>query len=126
MITDIFKCLRILCGRIRESTTKLEPPNFESNRKELYKLYLFLKNWIKAKLPGPAQLMSRLIVFMNGPPLNQFLNSRAKETLQLFGELNPWFHEKFGNNLFGAKLSIEFLAKLENGEHLNNIIIVLL
>lgn len=60
--------------------------------------------------------MSRLIVFMNGAPLNQFLNCRVKETLQLFGELNPWFHEKFGDSSFGTKLSTEFLAKLEHGK----------
>ncbi|KAF7637225.1 hypothetical protein Mgra_00003401 [Meloidogyne graminicola] len=82
VITDIFKCLRILCGRIRESSNKLDIYDFDSN----------------SKLPGPFQLFSRLIVFMNSAPQNSQLNARAKESINLFGELIHWFNIKFSEN----------------------------
>jgi len=50
---------------------------------------------ISAKLPGPFQLICRLIVFMNGAPQNAQLNARAKESINLFGELFFWLNNKF-------------------------------
>ncbi|CAK5089484.1 unnamed protein product [Meloidogyne enterolobii] len=79
VITDIFKCLRVLCGRIKQSCNKLDIYDFEAN----------------SKLPGPFQLICRLIVFMNGAPQNAQLNARAKESINLFGELFCWLNNKF-------------------------------
>uniref|UniRef100_A0A914LD95 Uncharacterized protein n=1 Tax=Meloidogyne incognita TaxID=6306 RepID=A0A914LD95_MELIC len=79
VITDIFKCLRVLCGRIKQSCNKLDIYDFEAN----------------SKLPGPFQLICRLIVFMNGAPQNAQLNARAKESINLFGELFFWLNNKF-------------------------------
>lgn len=79
VITDIFKCLRVLCRRIKETFNKLAIYDFEVN----------------SKLPGPFQLICRLIVFMNGAPQNAQLNARAKESINLFGELLHWANNKF-------------------------------
>jgi len=116
VVTDLFKCLRVLCARIRESGKELKPINFESNRKFTQNIKIF-KNQTHfiARLPGPIQLMSRLLVFMNGAPLNAQLNLRAREAIHLFSELSPWFHANFTTDSLASKLCSQLLMTLDSG-----------
>uniref|UniRef100_A0A914H3L8 Non-specific serine/threonine protein kinase n=1 Tax=Globodera rostochiensis TaxID=31243 RepID=A0A914H3L8_GLORO len=97
VIGDIFKCLRILCAREKQAGRELDF-NFGEN----------------PRLPGPVPVMSRLLVCMNGAPLNAFLNTRATEAFRLFVELANWFHEKFVDAELIPKLSTQMLAILED------------
>uniref|UniRef100_A0A183BMV1 PCI domain-containing protein n=1 Tax=Globodera pallida TaxID=36090 RepID=A0A183BMV1_GLOPA len=97
VIGDIFKCLRILCAREKQAGRELDF-NFGEN----------------SRLPGPVPVMSRLLVCMNGAPLNAFLNTRATEAFRLFVELANWFHEKFVDAALIPKLSTQMLAILED------------
>ncbi|KAL3109999.1 hypothetical protein niasHT_017372 [Heterodera trifolii] len=96
VIGDIFKCLRILCVRAKECGRELDF-NFGEN----------------TRLPGPVPVMCRLLVCMNGAPLNAFLNARAAEALRLFAELAGWFHENFVDAELVPKLSAQLLAMLD-------------
>lgn len=46
-----------------------------------------------ARIAGSHQVMSRLLVCMNGAPLNNTLLTRAVEALKVFGDICRWFHD---------------------------------
>lgn len=86
----------------------------------LHYLLYFLCLFSQARLPGPLPVMCRLLVCMNGAPLSPFLNTRAMESLRLFGELANWFHDKFADKPLIPKLSAQMLSTLEGQQALRN------
>jgi hypothetical protein len=74
--------------------------------------------YLLARLPGPSQLMSRLLVFMNVSPLN----TRAREALQLFNQLALWFHPNFNNDALVSNLISKILSLLDSGTSFFNIV----
>ena len=93
VLGDICKCLKILIIRhneVKEGHDSILTVNTEENRKPLL-IDPFILDF-SAKLPGPHQVFSRLLICLNGAALNSSLSRRAVEIIGLMKELSPWLN----------------------------------
>ncbi|KAI6225611.1 Maestro heat-like repeat-containing protein family member 1 [Aphelenchoides besseyi] len=83
-LAEICKCCTILARRKKENNEEI---------------FADLQDTSNTKIAGPHQVLARLLVCLNGAPLNSQLQRRGRECIGLLVELSPWFHNSLTDEM---------------------------